>query len=61
MDLHSPGAQPKGTSQTDPNGNDATVYLAVVYWERSSKSPSSAAKSFPASSRRQLFVLPCIK
>ena len=22
--------------------------LAVVYWERSSKSPSSAAKSFPA-------------
>jgi len=27
MDLHSPGAQPKGTSQTDPNGNDATVYL----------------------------------
>jgi DNA-binding winged helix-turn-helix (wHTH) protein len=24
-----------------------TAFLAVVYWERSSKSPSSAAKSFP--------------
>jgi hypothetical protein len=26
---------------------DVSKGLAVVYWERSSKSPSSAAKSFP--------------
>ena len=35
---------------TDDNvmpGMPTTPWLAVVYWERSSKSPSSAAKSLP--------------
>jgi len=42
-----------GDTLTDLTGGDSAsaqddYTLAVVYWERSSKSPSSAAKSFPA-------------